>query len=126
MKNTVLLTLYLTVLLVACKKSHTTKPQPSFTGTWELRATKGGNILPATFPPGNGHLVIFANTSYTYSVGGSVVTQGTFLEQTDNSGNANFSFSSGDFTDDGGMLLGDTLRIKPLNPEIAASYYVRR
>ena len=126
MKTATLLMLSLTVLLGACKKSQVNKKQPSFTGTWELRATKGGNILPASFPAGNGHLIIFSNTTYIYSVGGSMMTQGDFQEQTDNNGNEKFSFSSGDFTSDGGELQGDTLRITPFNPEITSSYYVKK
>lgn len=126
MKTTTLFMLSLNVLLAACKKSQESKQQPSVMGTWELRATKGGNILPASFPAGNGHLVIFSNTSYTYSIGSSMVTKGTFLELTNNSGIEKFSFSSGDFTSDGGTLQGDTLIIKPFDPEKASGYYVKK
>jgi hypothetical protein len=126
MKNKILLTLCLALLLAACRKSQEKNQAPTYAGTWELRATKGGNILPRTYPPGNGNLVVFSTASYTYSVGGTVETQGNFTVQTDNYSNILFAFSTGNFKSDNGILQGDTLKIKPLNPEIAASYYVKK
>jgi len=126
MKTTISMLLCLTVLLAACKKNHVNKPQPSISGTWELRATKGGNIVPATYAAGNGHLITFADTSYTYYSSGSLVTHGGFLQHIDNNGNETFTFNSGNFTNELGMFQSDTLKLKPFNPEIATSYYVKK
>jgi hypothetical protein len=126
MKNKILLTLCFALVLGACKKTQEKNQTPTYAGTWELRATKGGNILPRTYPPGNGQLVVFSTASYTLSIGGTMETQGNFSVQTDNNSNIVFAFSSGNFKSDSGILQGDTLKIKPFFGEIASSYYVKK
>ncbi|HEY5326107.1 MAG TPA: hypothetical protein VIJ27_03840 [Mucilaginibacter sp.] len=126
MKTTTSILLVLAVLFSACKKNHVNKPQPSISGTWELRATKGGNILPATYPAGNGNLIYFTDASYTYYNSGSLVTQGTFQQTIDNNGAETVTFKSGNFTNEMGVLQLDTLRLKPFNPDISTGYYVRK
>ena len=112
------------VLASACKKNTGNTPQPSVWGTWELRATKGGNILPAVYPAGNGNLVKFTQGSYAAYSSGSLVTQGTYQSSSD-SNTETLTFKSGNFTSETGTVLLDTLKIKPFNPEIATSYYVK-
>ena len=125
MKTRISIILLLAVSLSACKKNHANNPQPSISGTWELRATKGGNILPATYPAGNGNLISFTNPSYTNYKSGSLVTQGTFQQNVSDNNAEIITFNSGNFTNEKGILQLDTLRLQPFNPEIATSYYVK-
>ncbi len=125
MKTRISIILLLAVSLSACKKNHANNPQPSISGTWELRATKGGNILPATYPAGNGNLISFTNPSYTNYKSGSLVTQGTFQQNVSENNAETITFNSGNFTNEKGILQLDTLRLQPFNPEFATSYYIK-
>ena len=126
MKTSILVLICAATVLTACKKNQTTKTPVVITGTWELRALKGGNLVPTNYPPGNGHLVTFQNNTYIDYSGSTVVTQGNFIQHADNSGNVDISFSSGDFQSESALFQNDTLRFKPYNPDAATGYYVKQ
>jgi hypothetical protein len=126
MKISILMLISAVMLLTACKKNHITKTEVAVTGTWELRAMKGGNLVPTNYPQGNGHLITFQNNAYIDYSGSIVVTQGNFMQHADNSGNVDISFSSGELTSESALFQDDTLRLKPSNIDAATAYYVKQ
>ena len=126
MKISILMLICAATVQTACKKNQITKTQVVVTGTWELRALKGGNLVPTNYPPGNGHSITFQNNAYIDYSGSAVVTRGNFMQHADNSGNVDISFSSGDFQNESALFQNDTLRIKPFNPDVATGYYVKQ
>ncbi|MGZ3751596.1 MAG: hypothetical protein ACXVB0_01290 [Mucilaginibacter sp.] len=130
-----LLTLLLGVVLLAsaCIPKGVGPDIAAIKGTWELRATRGGNIIPATYTPGNGHILSFADTTFKEYAGGATIAQGSYKRSTDgylytintvmNStsaiiGNTPFYLSEI-------VIQKDTLKLIPGNPDVATGYFVK-
>jgi len=128
MKAIVSVLLCLMVILAACKKNNEVKNTLSLKGTWELRATKGGNIIPATYAPGNGHLISFNNSTFATYTSGVLETSGSYQQHSDNLGHDTLILNSTNPTS-GSLknlvtIQNDTLKIVPLFPDVATSLYV--
>jgi hypothetical protein len=130
MKTVIFMLACLSVILTACKKNSEVLNKLNLNGIWELRATKGGNIIPAIYPPGNGHLISFGNTNFATYVAGVLVGKGNYQQHNDGMGHDTLIFSNNNYA--GGVwnkniatIQSDTLYIQPLFPDIAASLYVK-
>lgn len=117
--------LCLIVLLTACKKHNEVSNKLSIIGTWELRATRGGNIMPATYASGNGHIISFGNTAFATYAGGILETSGSYQQHTDGSGHDTLIFTGNTLYKDLTTIQNDTLKLQPLFPDIAASFYIK-
>ena len=133
MKFKLILLLCDVALLFACTKGD----GPSNTaikGNWELRATRNGNIIPATYPAGNGHILIFGDTTFYDYISGSKVAQGGYHRSSD----PNFQFTvrslstipfysmaNSTYNTNEVIIKGDTLLFLPIMPDISTEYYVR-
>ena len=78
MKNFILATLTLVIVLAGCKKEKAL-PQ-SIVGSWELRNVYGIQVAgsPSTFKAGNGDVIVFTDTEYQKMNDGKVTTKGTY------------------------------------------------
>ncbi|MGZ3765592.1 MAG: hypothetical protein ACXVA2_13070 [Mucilaginibacter sp.] len=123
MKTKLVLLLSLMILLAACKKNNV---YPSIKGTWELRATRYGNIEPRNYPMDNGNVLSFGNSSYARYFAGVMVDTGNYKIST----NAMYEYtvfikaSNSAFTNQVTMKQ-DTLLLIPGNPDAATGFYVR-
>lgn len=125
MKTKLSLFLFLCLLLAACKK-NTGNPTPSIKGTWELRATRYGNIVPGSYPMDNGHVISFGNTTFAQYFAGVLVDSGSYNKST------NSSYQYTVFVNDNNssftnhvVMKQDTLLLIPGNPDAATGFYVR-
>ncbi len=119
--------LCLCILLAACKKTTVTPTNnAAIKGTWELRATRYGNILPATYPQDNGHVLSFGNTAFAQYFVDVLVDSGSYAKST----NSIYQYTvfasdnTGSFTNNI-ILKGDTLELIPGDPDAARGFYVR-
>jgi hypothetical protein len=125
MKTKLSLLLCLGILLAACKKTAVT-PANTPKGTWELRATRYGNILPRTYPQDNGNVLSFGNTAFAQYFADVLVDSGSYAK----SANLIYQYtifvndSNGSFTNNV-IIKGDTLELIPINPDAARGFYVR-
>jgi len=124
MKTKLLLLLCLSFLITACKKTKVV-PNTAIKGTWELRATRNGNIIPATYAPGNGHLLSFGNTTFTEYNTGTVLVKGTYKTSTNSSVQYTISSSTNSMFTNGIILQKDTLELIPGMPDISTGFYVK-
>jgi len=127
MKTKLFLLICSVISIVSCKKaSVTTSNNPAIMGTWELRATRNGNILPATYAAGNGHLLIFSNSHYTEFNSGSIVDSGYYTKSSDTTFRyIVYSTFTNTFFHNYILFQQDTLLLKPGQPDISTSYYVK-
>ncbi|HTI12400.1 MAG TPA: hypothetical protein VL832_27700 [Puia sp.] len=64
----------------SCKKSGV-NDAPPLPGAWELRYQQGGytlNTQTGNFPPGNGHIYKFTETTYSYYAAGQRLDSGQY------------------------------------------------
>lgn len=118
----------LAVLLGSCKKNTVQPPIANATikGTWELRATRGGNIEPATYPQDNGHIVSFGNTTFAQYIGNTVIESGSY--KLSSNGQSQFTIVPTNNTTTAinlAIINRDTLELFPINPDVASSFYVK-
>lgn len=69
----------------SCKKSGG-NATPSLPGAWELRYQQGGytlNTQTGNFPPGNGNIYKFTETTYSYYSEGQIRDSGQYLIKKD-------------------------------------------
>jgi hypothetical protein len=132
MKTKLLLLLCLGLLMTACKKTKV-EPNTVIKGTWELRATRNGNIMPATYAPGNGHLLSFGNSTFTEYNAGAIVDKGSYKRSTDTStqytihsyyNNITYNYNNNTYTNRV-ILQKDTLVLIPVMPDISTGFYVK-
>jgi hypothetical protein len=119
-----LLLLCLGFLITACKKTKVV-PNTAIKGTWELRATRNGNIIPATYAPGNGHLLSFGNTTFTEYNAGAIVVKGSYKTSTNSAVQYTISSSTNSMFAKGIILQKDTLELIPGMPDISTGFYVK-
>ena len=128
MKTKLSVLLGLFIFFAACKKNnnHPTK-NPTIEGTWELRATRKGNIIPATYAPGNGNLLSFSDAGFAQYAAGSMVDKGTYVKSTSASYQYMLILDIGyaGFTSMSVAFKGDTLQLLPGNPDIATGFYIK-
>jgi hypothetical protein len=124
MKTKLLLLLCLGFLITACKKTKVV-PNTAIKGTWELRATRNGNIIPATYAPGNGHLLSFGNTTFAEYNTGTVLVKGSYKTSTNSSVQYTISSSTNSMFTNGIILQKDTLELIPGMPDISTGFYVK-
>jgi hypothetical protein len=126
MKTIIPILLYLAISLTACKKNNQVLNKLPITGTWELRATRGGNIIPATYAPGNGHLISFGNTAFATYTGGVLEASGSYQQHTDGSGHDTLIYDNNIIHKDIATMKNDTLILEPFDfPDGATSYYIK-
>lgn len=130
MKTIVFMLVCLSVILTACKKKNEVLNKSDLNGTWELRATRGGNIIPGTYPAGNGHIIIFDNAEFTTYTAGVLVEKVSFLQHSDGMGHDTLIFINGNFTNnlfnkELATIQNDTLALSPFFPDIATSLYIK-
>jgi hypothetical protein len=118
------------VILTACKKNGEVLNKLDLNGTWELRATRGGNIIPATYAPGNGHIIIFNNSEFASYAGGVLEEKVSFQRHSDGMGHdtlilANGNLANNLFNEELATMHNDTLMIDPFFPDIATSFYIK-
>lgn len=67
-------------LFLGCKKDLPYDPKISLVGTWELRASVGGQIagVPSEVAPGNGNLLKFSEKNYEKIIDGKIVKAGSY------------------------------------------------
>ncbi|MDB5142843.1 MAG: hypothetical protein JWQ66_1556 [Mucilaginibacter sp.] len=124
MKTKLLFLLCLGFLLTACKKTKVV-PNTAIKGTWELRATRNGNIMPATYAPGNSHLLSFGNSTFAEYNTGTVLVKGTYKTSTNSSVQYTISSSTNSMFTNGIILQKDTLELIPGMPDISTGFYVK-
>jgi len=78
----------LLLVSASCKKSTKGSSSQNLIGTWELRANQSSMMPLATYPPGNGNLLIFTDHSYSISKNGQTVKTGNYTVAEDHSFNA--------------------------------------
>lgn len=126
MKTKLLLLLYLGIFITACKKTNVVPNNTAIKGTWELRATRNGNIIPATYAPGNGHLISFGTATFSEYNAGAIVDKGSYEGSANSSTQytilSNYNNSTGT---NSVVLHNDTLEIIPTMPDIATGFYVK-
>ena len=128
MKAKLYVLLGLCILFVACKKNNGSYTGNSaIKGTWELRATRNGNIMPATYAPGNGNQLSFSDVVFDRYTAGSIVAKGTYGKTTNTSNQYNIFLDNGNgtSTNEGAILQKDTLELFPVNPDAATGFYVK-
>jgi hypothetical protein len=133
MKNKLILLLCLSLLIMACKKTKVVPNDTTIKGTWELRATRNGNIIPATYAPGNGHLLSFGNTTFAEYNAGAIVDKGSYKRSIDTStqytihsyyNNITYNYNNNTYTNRV-ILQKDTLVLIPVIPDISTGFYVK-
>lgn len=117
MKKLLTLILLPSFLFFSCKKNG----GPSLKGTWELRATRGGNVMPQTFQAGNGHLLSISDTSYYLINNTQVVLHGPYQIKHANNGD----YFVTHYGEDRFTLLKDSLTLFPLTADMASQIYIR-
>jgi hypothetical protein len=126
MKIKLSLLLCLGILLTACKKNTVNPNNEAIKGTWELRATRGGNIIPATYPPGNGHILSFGDASFAEYAAGSVVYSGSYGRSTNTDAQyAVVANNNGSPFTNWVNIVQDTLALIPGNPDAATGLYIK-
>lgn len=81
MKKLFTLALILTIFsYLGCKKDLPYDPNIDLEGTWELRASVGGQAagVPSEVAPGNGNLMKFTGKNYEKMADGKLVKAGTY------------------------------------------------
>lgn len=65
---------------LSCKKDLPLDPKIDLEGTWELRASVGGQIagVPSEVAPGNGNLMKFSGKNYEKIADGKLIKAGTY------------------------------------------------
>jgi hypothetical protein len=133
MKTKLSLLLFLSFSLAACKK-NAVDPNTSIKGTWELRATRNGNIMPATYSAGNGHLLSFGVTSFFEYASGTIVAQGSYKKSTESPfqytissvlNGPTASLSNSIYYTNEVIIQKDTLELFPANPDVATGFYIK-
>lgn len=126
MKTKLFLLFLIGSLLVACKKNTVDPAAVAIKGTWELRATRYGNIMPRTYPQDNGYVLSFGNTSFGQYFAGVLVDSGSY-KKSPNSLYQYTIFINGNnssFTNQV-IIKKDTLLFIPGNPDAATGFYVK-
>ncbi|MGN6803064.1 MAG: hypothetical protein ACTHJN_14270 [Ginsengibacter sp.] len=67
----------ISVFFLCCRKENTTASQ-SIVGTWELQTEYNGQGGSVNYPRGNGHVLIFTNTTYEVYSDGQLQNSGTY------------------------------------------------
>lgn len=133
MKNKLIFLLCLALLINACKKTKVVPNDTTIKGTWELRATRNGNIVPATYTPGNGHLLSFGNSTFAEYNAGAIVDKGSYKRSTDTATNYTIhsyfnkttdNYNNNTYTNRA-ILQKDTLVIIPVIADISTGLYVK-
>lgn len=125
MKTKLALLFCIVTFFVACKKHSHNPNNELIKGTWELRATRYGNIAPATYVPGNDHKLSFGDVNFAEYDAGSVVLSGTYSKSTDPTAQYNVVISSGASYTDKVNIVADTLSLIPTNPDASVGFYVK-
>jgi len=113
--------------IVACKKGNTSDPSPlQIKGTWELRSNTGGNILPATYAPGNGRLLRFSDTTYAYYGSGNLINKGTYQMTLDNMGRNMVTYDHQTMFWYNATMENGQLKLVPTQPDLATTFYAKQ
>ncbi len=78
----------LPLLILSCTKTNIETVSNSIKGTWELRHVEGGYRAPGTnpdYPPGNGTIWKFTDSTYQYYGSGPLLAQGSYTLTKDTS-----------------------------------------
>jgi hypothetical protein len=129
-KTALLITLSVVFLFSACKKEHMMNCgtlDMHLKGTWELRSTTGGNILSATYPPGNGNLLRLSDTAYALYSSGKLYTKGTYRIHSDGLGHDTIIYDHSNFNKDIVTYTYESKQLKlvPTMPDLAMRVYAR-
>jgi len=128
MKTKLSILICLAAFLGACKK-NADQPQTNnatIKGTWELRATRYGNIEPATYPQGNGHIVSFGSTTFALYNANALVENGSYKQSSGSQSQYTILAIDNSVTAISQAIINkDTLELIPINPDVASSFYIK-
>lgn len=129
-KTALLVALSIVFFLAACKKEHVMNCgtlDMHLKGTWELRSNTGGNIMPATYLPGNGNLLRFSDTTYALYSSGKLYNKGTYRLHSDGLGHDTIIYDKSNFNKDIVTYTygNNQLKLVPTMPDLATRFYAR-
>ena len=132
MKNKLILLLCLSLLITACKKTKVVPNDTAIKGTWELRATRNGNIY-GNIRTRQWTFTSFGNTTFGEYNAGAIVDKGSYRRNIDTStqyilhsyyNNITYNYNNNRYTNRA-ILQKDTLVLIPVIPDISTGFYVK-